>query len=67
MNFANDKIEIVSIIESVFEKPNIDYKICLNRFTLKINDNFLDNRGKYLKEEISFFRLKFKKCISIII
>ena len=52
MNFTNDKIEIISIIDSIFETPNNDYDVCLNRFTLKINDNFLDNRGKYLRHEI---------------
>lgn len=53
MNYKNDKKELISFVRSalgVGKKENDDY-LCIKRITKLVNEEFLDERGKYYIEE----------------
>lgn len=53
MNYQNDVTEIVSFIYCGIDSPvSNDYGSCLNRFTEKTTEEFLDKRAKYISDEI---------------
>ena len=53
MNYQNDVTEIVSFINCEIDRPvSNDYGSCLNRFTEKTTEEFLDERAKYISDEI---------------
>lgn len=60
MNFSADKKEISSFINLYFENKNSDdSSVTLDRFTETTNEDFLDNRANFIKNEVqidsSFF------------
>ena len=69
MNFFADKKEISSFINLYFEnKGSDDGSVALGRFTEITNEEFLDNRADFIKNEVqidSFFRDSFAKLASI--
>ena len=52
MDYRNDKKEIISFINTLSFSPEKNISICLNRFTKSMAEQFLDNRAKYIKDEI---------------
>lgn len=53
MNFSTDKKEISSFINLYFEKKESDdNSVILKRFTEKTNEDFLDKRANYIKNEV---------------
>ncbi len=69
MNFSADKKEISSFINLYFEnKSSYEISVTLKRFTEKTNEDFLDNRANYIKNEVqidSSFGDCFKKLAGI--
>ena len=53
MNFSADKKEISSFINLYFEnKSSYEISVTLKRFTETTNEDFLDNRANYIKNEV---------------
>lgn len=69
MNFSADKKEISSFINLYFEnKVSEDSSVALERFTETTNEEFLDNRANFIKNEIqidSYFSDCFIKLAGI--
>lgn len=69
MNFSADKKEISSFINLYFEsKCSEDSSVALERFTETTNEDFLDNRADFIKDEVqidSSFSNCFTKLASI--
>ena len=53
MNFSADKKEISRFIDLFFKNTKLENSlIALKRFTIKINDDFLDKRADFIKSEV---------------
>lgn len=64
MNFSSDKKEIFSFINLYFDKKSTnDNSVVLERFTEKTNEDFLDNRAGFIKNELNIDS-SFNDCFS---
>ena len=53
MNFQADKMEISDFINRTFQKADLnDNSVVLDRFSIPMNEDFLDNRAAFIKNEI---------------
>lgn len=52
MDYRTDINEIVSFITEALPEGGIDYEECLERFTISINEDFLQKRAEIIRNEI---------------